>query len=1140
MVANRGEISIRVFRALTELNMTSVAIYSEQDKHSMHRLKADEAYLVGKGLPPVAAYLAIDQIIETALKHNVDAIHPGYGFLSERSDFAQACNEAGITFIGPNPEVMARMGDKVAARQAAIEAGVQIVPGTATPIVDEEETIEFAKQYGTPIILKAAYGGGGRGMRRVDNVDDVAESFRRAFSEAQAAFGDGSLFVEKFVERPRHIEVQLLGDNYGNLIHLYERDCSVQRRHQKVVEIAPAPALPEGVREKILGDAIRLGKHVGYQNAGTVEFLVDQKGSHYFIEVNARLQVEHTVTEEITGVDLVQAQIRIAEGKKLSELKLSQDTVFPHGSSIQCRVTTEDPARGFQPDSGRIEVFRSGEGMGIRLDSASAFAGSIISPFYDSLLVKVIASARNHHSACAKMIRALKEFRIRGVKTNIPFLLNVLNQPAFLEASVDTYFIDEHPNLFDLRPTRNRAQKLLNFLGDVQVNGPTTPLATDLKPAYVDPPVPTIHAGTPTPIGLRQVLVKEGPEAFVRKVRRNSGCMITDTTFRDAHQSLLATRVRTYDLARISPFVSHAFPQLYSLENWGGATFDVSMRFLHECPWERLELLRDLIPNIPFQCLLRGANAVGYSNYPDNVIDRFCELAVKSGMDIFRVFDCLNYVPNLVVGMEAAGKAGGVVEAAISYTGDVSDKTKTQYTLQYYLDLADELVKAQAHVLCIKDMAGVLKPEAAKLLIGSLREKFPDIPIHVHTHDTAGAGVASMLECAKAGADVVDAAVDSMSGMTSQPSMGAIVACLQGTPYDTGLSLDEISKYSSYWESARQLYAPFECATTMKSGNADVYKHEIPGGQYTNLQFQAFSLGLGNQFEEVKRMYHEANLALGDIIKVTPSSKIVGDLAQFMVQNNLTRETLVDRADDLSFPKSVVEYMQGYVGQPPFGFPEPLRTKVLRGKPKLEKRAGEDIPFMDIDKVKKDLEEKFGRTLRDQDVMSYAMFPTVFDQFERFRSMYGPVDKLPTRIFFTGLDIAEEVDVEIERGKNLAIQLLAEGKLNTKGEREVFFYLNGQMRSIFVQDKEASKEIVTHPKALPGVRGSIGAPMPGEILEFKVKEGDKVIPKQPLFVLSAMKMEMVVDSPIAGTVKKIHLSQGTKCAAGDLVVDIEP
>ncbi|CAJ0577237.1 unnamed protein product, partial [Mesorhabditis spiculigera] len=1140
MVANRGEIAIRVFRALTELNKTSVAIFSEQDKHSMHRLKADEAYLVGKGLPPVAAYLTIDQIIDTALKNNIDAIHPGYGFLSERADFAQACENAGIVFIGPSPDVMARMGDKVAARQAAIESGVQVVPGTSGPITKAEEAVEFVKEHGTPIILKAAYGGGGRGMRRVDKIEEVEEAFRRAYSEAQSAFGDGSLFVEKFVERPRHIEVQLLGDHHGNIVHLYERDCSVQRRHQKVVEIAPAPALPPGVRDKILADAIRLAKHVGYQNAGTVEFLVDQKGHHYFIEVNARLQVEHTVTEEVTGVDLVQAQIRVAEGKTLEDLKLKQDTIHVNGAAIQCRLTTEDPARGFQPDSGRIEVFRSGEGMGIRLDSASAYAGSVITPHYDSLLVKVIASARSHNKAAAKLVRALKEFRIRGVKTNVPFLLNVLQHKAFIDASVDTYFIDEHPELFAFKPSQNRAQKLLTYLGEIQVNGATTPLATTTKPAHVEPPVPHLKAGTKPPVGLRSVLVNEGPEAFAKAVRRNKGCMITDTTFRDAHQSLLATRVRTYDLAKISPFVSHKFPHLFSLENWGGATFDVSMRFLHECPWERLETLRKLIPNIPFQCLLRGANAMGYSNYPDNVIDKFAELAVKSGMDIFRVFDSLNYVPNLLVGMEAVGKAGGVVEAAIAYTGDVSDPTRTQYNLQYYLDLAEQLVKAQCHILSIKDMAGVLKPEAAKLLITALRDKFPDMPIHVHTHDTAGAGVASMIECAKAGADAVDAAVDSMSGMTSQPSMGAIVAALQGTKHDTGLNMDSISEYSAYWESARQLYAPFESATTMKSGNADVYKHEIPGGQYTNLQFQAFSLGLGDKFDDVKRMYREANLALGDIIKVTPSSKIVGDLAQFMVQNNLTRETLVDRADELSFPKSVVEFMQGYVGQPPYGFPEPLRTKVLRGKPKIDGRGGENMAPMDLEKAKKDLEEQHGRKLRDVDVMSWAMFPKVFDDFEQFRQRYGPVDKLPTRIFLTGLDIAEEADVEIETGKTLAIQLLAEGKLNKKGEREVFFDLNGQMRSIFVQDKEASKELIVRPRALAGVKGSIGAPMPGEVLELKVQEGDKVSPKQALFVLSAMKMEMVIDSPIAGTVKRVFAKKGDKFEAGDLVIEVEP
>lgn len=1140
MVANRGEIAIRVFRALTELDMTSVAIYSEQDKLSMHRLKADEAYLVGKGLPPVAAYLSIPDIIDVACRNDIDAIHPGYGFLSERSDFAQACEDAGIVFIGPAPKVMSRMGDKVAARQAALESGVKVVPGTPGPVTTVEEVRAFVKEHGTPIILKAAYGGGGRGMRRVDNEKDVKESFERAFSEALSSFGDGSLFVEKFIERPRHIEVQIFGDNYGNIVHLYERDCSVQRRHQKVVEIAPAPALPPGVRENILNDALKIARHVGYNNAGTVEFLVDRNGKHYFIEVNARLQVEHTVSEEITGVDLVQAQIRVAEGKRLQDIKLSQDAIHVNGCAIQCRVTTENPALGFQPDSGRIEVFRSGEGMGIRLDSASTFAGSIISPHYDSLLVKVIAHARNHPNAASKMIRALKEFRIRGVKTNIPFLLNVLQQPSFLDASVDTYFIDEHPELFTFKPSQNRAQKLLAYLGEVAVNGPTTPLATKLLPAHVNPPVPTIPAGESPPYAFKDLLRNYGPEAFAKAIRNNPGCLITDTTFRDAHQSLLATRVRTYDLAKIAPYVSHGLSNLFSMENWGGATFDVSMRFLHECPWERLELLRKLVPNIPFQMLLRGANAVGYSSYPDNVVYRFCDLAVKCGMDVFRVFDSLNYLPNIYVGMDAVGKAGGVIEAAISYTGDVSDPTRTKYDLKYYVDIAEKLVKAGTHILAIKDMAGVMKPAAAKLLVDTLRDKFPDVPIHIHTHDTAGAGVASMLACAYAGADIVDAAVDSMSGMTSQPSMGAIVAALENTSYSTGLNLDNISRYSAYWESARQLYGPFECAVTMKSGNADVYKHEIPGGQYTNLQFQAFSLGLAEQFDEVKRMYREANLALGDLIKVTPSSKVVGDLAQFMVQNHLDRQTLVDRAEDLSFPKSVVQFFQGLIGQPPYGFPEPLRTKVLRGLPKFEGRPGENLEAVDFNKLKEDLEAKHGRTLRDEDVMTSAMFPNEFDEFEQFRQQYGPVDKLHTRPFLTGLDVAEEIDVDIDRGKTLAIKLLAIGKLNNRGEREVFFDLNGQMRAIFVQDKEASKEIVTRPRAKPGVRGSIGAPMPGEILELKVKEGDKVEQKTPLFVLSAMKMEMVIDSPIAGTVKKIYCDPKTRVAAGDLVVEVEP
>ncbi|XP_045187264.2 pyruvate carboxylase 1-like isoform X3 [Mercenaria mercenaria] len=1139
MVANRGEIAIRVFRACTEMNIRTVAIYSEQDKMHMHRQKADESYLIGVGLPPVAAYLNIPEIIHVAKEHGVDAIHPGYGFLSERSDFAQSVLDAGIRFIGPSPEVVRRMGDKVEAREAAIEAGVQVVPGTPGPVESAEHALEFCETYGLPVIFKAAYGGGGRGMRVVKNMEDIKENFHRATSEAQSAFGNGSLFLEKFIERPRHIEVQILGDYAGNVVHLYERDCSVQRRHQKVVEIAPAPQLSRDIQEKMTSDAIRLAKLVGYENAGTVEFLLDNKGNYYFIEVNARLQVEHTVTENVTGVDLVQSQIKVSEGKTLPEIGLTQDKIHLTGCAIQCRMTTEDPARGFQPDTGRIEVFRSGEGFGIRLDSALGFAGAIISPFYDSLLVKVIAHAVDHPSACAKMLRTLKEFRIRGVKTNIPFLLNVLENPQFLSGVVDTYFIDENPQLFQFYPSQNRAQKLLHYLAQVMVNGPSTPLATNLKPSDTIPSVPVIPFVPDPPPGLRNVLKSEGPEAFAKKVRENRGLLLMDTTFRDAHQSLLATRVRTHDLKRISPYVSHRFNNLYSLENWGGATFDVALRFLHECPWDRLRTLRELIPNIPFQMLLRGANAVGYTNYPDNVVYKFCEEAVRSGMDIFRIFDSLNYLPNIVVGMEAVGNAGGVIEAAISYTGDVSDPTKTKYNLDYYVNLASELVKAGTHVLAIKDMAGILKPKAATLLVGTLREKFPDMPIHVHTHDTAGAGVASMLAAYEAGADVVDVACDSMSGMTSQPSMGAVVAALEKTDSDTGILLDDVSAYSAYWEQARNLYAPFECAVTMKSGNADTYRNEIPGGQYTNIQFQAFSLGLADQFEEVKKMYVEANKLLGDIPKVTPSSKVVGDMAQFMVQNKLTAQAVEDRAEELSFPVSVIEYFQGYLGEPPGGYPEPLRTRILQGKPRIEGRPGETLKPLDFNKLRSDLLEEHGKTVREVDVISASLYPKVTKEYLEFKEKYGPVDALDTKLFLVGPNVAQEFEVEIETGKTLSIKTLAVGDLDKEGKREVFFELNGQLRSVFIRDNEATKEMHFHPKALKGVHGSVGAPMPGNVIEVKVKVGDTVEKGQPLLVLSAMKMEMVVNAPVTGTVKQILVENGMKLEGDDLLMDIE-
>ncbi|XP_069821355.1 pyruvate carboxylase, mitochondrial [Dendropsophus ebraccatus] len=1137
LVANRGEISTRVFRACTELGIRTVAVYSEQDTGQIHRQKADEAYLIGKGLPPVQAYLHIPDIIKVAKENEVDAVHPGYGFLSERSDFAQACTDAGVRFIGPTPDVVRKMGDKVEARAIAISAGVPVVPGTDSPISCLTEAKEFSNKYGFPIIFKAAYGGGGRGMRVVRSYEELEENYTRAYSEALSAFGNGALFVEKFIEKPRHIEVQILGDKHGNVIHLYERDCSIQRRHQKVVEIAPAAQLDPQLRDRLTHDSVKLAKQVGYENAGTVEFLVDKHGKHYFIEVNSRLQVEHTVTEEITDVDLVHAQIHIAEGKSLPELGLKQENIRINGCAIQCRVTTEDPARGFQPDTGRIEVFRSGEGMGIRLDSASAFQGAVISPHYDSLLVKVIAHAKDQQVAATKMSRALAEFRIRGVKTNIPFLQNVLNNHQFLHGTVDTQFIDENPDLFNLRPVQNRAQKLLHYLGHVMVNGPTTPIPVNAKPSSIDPVVPPIPMSDP-PSGFRDILLREGPEGFAKAIRKHRGLLLMDTTFRDAHQSLLATRVRTHDLKNISPFVSHNFNNLFSLENWGGATFDVAMRFLYECPWRRLQELRELIPNIPFQMLLRGANAVGYTNYPDNAVFKFCEVAKENGMDIFRVFDSLNYLPNMILGMEAAGQAGGVVEAAISYTGDVADPTRTKYTLDYYVNLAEELVKAGTHILCIKDMAGLLKPRASDMLIRALRDKFPDIPIHVHTHDTAGAGVASMLACAQAGADIVDVAVDSMSGMTSQPSMGALVACTKGTELDTGIHLEKVFDYSEYWEVTRGLYSAFDCTATMKSGNADVYENEIPGGQYTNLHFQAHSMGLGNKFKEVKKAYAEANKLLGDVIKVTPSSKIVGDLAQFMVHNGLSREEVETMADELSFPLSVVEYLQGYVGIPYGGFPEPLRSKVLKDLPRIEGRPGASLPPMDFAKLEEGLRSKYD-DITPEDIMSAAMYPKVFEEYKDFSTQFGPVECLNTRLFLEGPKIAEEFEVELERGKTLHIKALALGDLNKAGQREVFFELNGQLRSVLVKDTKAMKEMHFHPKALKDVKGQIGAPMPGKVIDIKVKEGETVEKGQPLCVLSAMKMETLVNSPVSGTVKKIYVKPDMHLEGEDLVLEIE-
>ncbi|CAF1935597.1 unnamed protein product [Rotaria magnacalcarata] len=1140
LVANRGEIAIRVFRACTENNIRTVAIYSAEDEGQLHRIKADESFKIGKGLAPIAAYLNIPEIIKVAVKNDVDAIHPGYGFLSENGDFAKACVEAGISFIGPTHDVIYRMGDKLNARQAAIDAKVPVIPGTTEAVSNLDAVREFVKEHGYPIMLKAARGGGGRGMRVARSESELEEAFQRASSEALAAVGDGRLFVERLVSQARHIEVQIIGDHFGQVVHLFERDCSVQRRHQKVIEVAPATNLDPVIRDRMTADAVRIAKYVGYQNAGTVEFLLDNQGRHYFIEVNCRLQVEHTCSEEITGIDIVQSQIKIAEGKPLADLGLEQDKIKLMGAAVQCRMTTEDPANNFTPDVGRIDVFRSAEGFGIRIDSASAYTDAVISPFYDSLLVKVIAHSRNHQEACAKMVRALKEFRIRGVKTNIPFLLNVLQHEQFLQGSLTTSFIDENPNLFKFLPTQNRAQKLLNYISEVLVNGPLTPLGTDVKPMKIKPELPHIKKKE-IPNGWRQVLLQEGPTGFAKAVRKHPQALIMDTTMRDAHQSLLATRVRTRDLKKSAPFVAKNFSKFFSVENWGGATFDVALRFLHECPWDRLTELRELMPNIPFQMLLRGANAVGYSNYPDNVIDSFCQMAVNHGMDIFRVFDSLNYLPNMKVGIEAVGKANGVISAAVCYTGDVADTSRTKYNLDYYVKYVDELVKMGTHILSIKDMAGLLKPRATTMLIDAIRQKYPDLPIHVHTHDTAGTGIANYIAALEAGVDVVDVTVDSLSGMTSQPTMGGLVAALQNTKHDTGINLERVNEYSAFWEQTRLLYAPFECTTTMKSGNADVYKNEIPGGQYTNLQFQAFSLGLGSQFENVKKSYIEANQLLGDIIKVTPSSKVVGDLAQFMVQNNLTAKNVRERGDELSFPSSVVEFMQGQLGQPHGGFPEPLRTQILKGKKKIDGRPGADSKSLDFDKIEEELKNKFGDDIiRKCDVISYVMFPKVLEEYIDFKKQYGPVDLYPTRIFFVGPELNEMIDIEIEHGKVLHIVVLAISELMVAtGEREVFFQVNGQLRSMKVKDKAAIKDQKVHPKVDKSKANQIGAPMPGQVLDVKIKEGDLIKKGDTVVVLSAMKMETVVKSTVEGKIKKIHVRVGQQIQGDDLVVELE-
>ena len=1134
LCANRGEIAIRVFRAASELSIRTVAVFSHEDRVHLHRYKADEAYLIGKGLTPVAAYLSVDEVIAIARRCGASAIHPGYGFLSEKAELARACAAAGIIFVGPTPEALELFGDKTRARRHAQAVGVPTIPGTPEPVRARAEALAFVAEAGYPVIIKAAMGGGGRGMRVVRAEAELDEALERCQSEALAAFGDGAVFLERFLSHPRHVEVQILGDATGEVIHLFERDCTVQRRHQKLVEMAPARGLDPALRERLLGDAVRLMRAAGYRNAGTVEFLV-QDGAHYFIEVNPRIQVEHTVTEEVTGVDLVQTQLRLAGGATLAELSLRQERIALHGHAIQCRVTTEDPQAGFQPDTGRIEVYRSPGGMGIRLDGGSGYAGATISPHYDSMLVKITAHGLRFPDAVRKLRRGLAEFRIRGVKTNIPFLQRVISHPRFLNGSIDTGFVDQSPELFAWPPRRNRAQKLLRYLGDVAVNGLSTPVLVQAPPQREEPQV-AAPAGPP-PEGWRELLLRAGPAEFARAVRAHEGLLVTDTTWRDAHQSLLATRVRTIDLLRVAPATAHALAPCFSLEMWGGATFDVALRFLRECPWDRLERLREAVPNIPFQMLLRGANAVGYTSYPDNLIKAFTRSARARGVDVFRVFDSLNDVENLQVGIDAVGEAGGVIEAALCYTGDVADPQRTKYGLHYYVDLAGELVARGTHVLAIKDMAGLLKPRAATLLVEALRRAFPALPIHVHTHDTAGTGVASMLAAAEAGADVVDAATDAMAGTTSQPSLGAIVAALRGSERDTGLDPARLEAINAYWELARGLYAPFESG--LKSGSADVYVHEMPGGQYTNLRFQAAVLGLAARWTAIKRSYAAANQVLGDLIKVTPSSKVVGDLAQFMVQNDLDEQAVVAQAATLSFPSSVIGFLRGEIGRPPGGFPEPFRTRALRGQPPLPGRPGASLPPLDLDALRGKLEAEHGPELRDVDVLSAALYPQVFAEYMAFRAENSDVSVLPTPLFLAGLEPGQEASFDIELGKTLVVKLVAVGEVGSDGRREVFFELNGQPRTLRVADRAATTEEVTRERATDAP-GQVGAPMPGAVVDMRCEPGQAVAAGAPLVVLSAMKMETVVAAPLAGKVTRLAVKKGEQVVPGDLLVVLEP
>ena len=1136
MAANRGEIAIRIFRACTELGIGTVAIYSEEDKLSLYRYKADEAYLIGKGKSPIDAYLGIDEIIALALKADVDAIHPGYGFLAENAEFAEKCEANGIAFIGPTAEMQRALGDKVAARKVAHAAGVPTVPGTDDPIEKEEDALKFAKEHGYPIIIKAAAGGGGRGMRVANNKKELLEGLVAAGSEAKAAFGNAAVFLERYLANPKHIEVQVLGDNHGNLVHFYERDCSIQRRHQKVVEFAPSLSLTQKTRQELCTAALKIAGQVKYRNAGTVEFLLDQEGNWYFIEMNPRIQVEHTVTEMITGRNLVQNQILIACGHKLSDPEInipSQSAIDMRGYAIQCRITTEDPANNFAPDFGTLTTYRSAAGCGIRLDAGNAFTGAKITPHYDSLLVKVSSWGLTFQDAAHIMNRALQEFRVRGVKTNIGFLENVVTHPVFLKGNCDTSFIEKHPELLVIREKKDRATKVLTFLGEVIVNGsPGTPRS--LKSAdLLEARPPEVDITKPRPAGSRDLFMKLGAEGLSKWILEQKKLLITDTTMRDAHQSNLATRVRTYDLLKIAEPTSYLASDIFSLEMWGGATFDVSMRFLKEDPWQRLHKLSELIPNVLFQMLLRGSNAVGYTNYPDNVVEKFVEEAANSGIDIFRIFDSLNWTTGMRVAMDAVRKTGKICEAAICYTGDITDPKRDKYPLEYYVNMAKELEKMGAHILAIKDMAGLLKPMAAYKLVKALKESI-GIPVHLHTHDTSSNGSAMLLKASEAGVDIVDAALSSLSGLTAQPNLNALVAALEGSERDPRVNAEGLQKLANYWETVRDYYAPFESG--LKSGTAEVYHHEIPGGQYSNYKPQVAGLGLLERWDECKEMYHQVNLMFGDIVKVTPSSKVVGDMAMFLVKNNLQPEDVFTKGDELTFPESVVGFFKGMLGQPYQGWPQELQKVILKGEQPITCRPGELLEPVDFFEERLKLEEKLGHKVDDRAVISNILYPHVYPEFDKHRQEYSDTSVIPTPIFFYGLEPGQETSLDIEPGKTLIIKLNAVGRVQKDGTRTVYFELNGNNRSVVIRDQSVQTDEKVREKADKGNPNHIGAPMPGKVLKVNVKAGDEVKAGDVLMVTEAMKMETNIKAKADAKVAEVKFKEGEKVEKEDLVI----